>query len=167
MPSPTDTELRIHDSPVPTQIVRGFDGSIAIAPIDWTGCLSKTGLNVVPPSCDFHTPPLAAPTKRVVLPPSFLAATAAMRPLIAAEPMFLAPSPERVAESNFGAPPPDPEEGAGGATRAGAEAAEAGTAITARPIGVPAGGKRKMESSASALTSARSMVIRALRGRPF
>src|SRR5512132_112111 len=111
MPSPTETELRIHDSPVPTQMVRGLEGSIAIAPIDCTGCLSKTGLNVVPPSCDFQTPPLAAPTNRVVFPPSFLAATAAMRPLIVAEPMFLAPRPDTVAESNFGAPPPDPAAG--------------------------------------------------------
>src|SRR3982750_1101803 len=105
MPLPTDTELRVHDSPVPTQIVLGFDGSIAIAPIDCTGCLSNTGLNVVPPSCDFQTPPLAAPTKSVVFPPSFLPATAAMRPLIVAEPMFRAPSPESVAESNFGGAP--------------------------------------------------------------
>ena len=70
MPSPIETELRVHASPVPTQIVFGFDGSIAIAPIDCTGCLSNTGLNVVPPSSDCHTPPDAAPTKSVVLPPS-------------------------------------------------------------------------------------------------
>ena len=49
-------------SPVPTQTVFGFFGSMAIAPIDCTGCLSKTGLNVVPPFIDFQTPPLAAPT---------------------------------------------------------------------------------------------------------
>jgi hypothetical protein len=62
MPLPIDVELRVHASPLPTQIVLGFVGSIAIAPIDWTCCLSNTGLNVVPPSCDFHTPPDAAPT---------------------------------------------------------------------------------------------------------
>src|SRR3989442_557524 len=45
-PSPIDTLLRIHDSPVPTQMTLGFFGSIVTAPIDWTGCLSKTGLNV-------------------------------------------------------------------------------------------------------------------------
>ena len=73
----------------------GSIGSIAIAPIDCTGCLSNTGLNVVPPSVDFHTPPDAAPTKSVVLPSlSGRAATAAMRPLIAAEPMLRAPRPE-------------------------------------------------------------------------
>ena len=43
MPSPIETELRVQASPVPTQTVFGFDGSIATAPIDWTGCLSKTG----------------------------------------------------------------------------------------------------------------------------
>jgi hypothetical protein len=54
--------LRVQPSPVPTQTVRSFVGSIATAPIDCTGCLSKTGLKVVPPSSDFHTPPEAAPT---------------------------------------------------------------------------------------------------------
>ena len=49
-------------SPVPTQTFFGFFGSIVTAPIDCTGCLSKTGLKVVPPSSDFQTPPLAAPT---------------------------------------------------------------------------------------------------------
>ena len=57
-----ETELRVQPSPEPTQTVFGFEGSTATAPIDWTGCLSKIGLNVVPPSIDFHTPPLAAPT---------------------------------------------------------------------------------------------------------
>ena len=70
MPSPIETELRVHASPVPTQTFFGFFGSIAMAPIDCTGCLSKTGLNVVPPSTDFQTPPLAAPTKSVTLPSS-------------------------------------------------------------------------------------------------
>src|SRR5690349_8718470 len=97
MPLPIDTELRVHASPVPTQIVRGFDGSIVIAPIDCTGCLSNTGRNVVPPSIDFHTPPDAAPTYRIVLPPSFVAATAATRPLIVAEPMLRAPTPDTAA----------------------------------------------------------------------
>ena len=35
---------------------------MVIAPIDWTGCLSKTGLKLVPPFTDFQTPPLAEPT---------------------------------------------------------------------------------------------------------
>ena len=61
MPSPRETLLRVHDSPVPTHTVRGSFGSIATAPMDCTSCLSKTGLKVVPPFIDFHTPPLAAP----------------------------------------------------------------------------------------------------------
>jgi len=62
MPSPIDTLLRIHASPVPTHTTLGFFGSMVTAPIDCIGCRSKTGLNVVPPFTDFHTPPLAEPT---------------------------------------------------------------------------------------------------------
>ena len=62
MPSPIETLLRVHDSPVPTQTIFGFVGSMVTAPIDCTGCLSNTGLKVVPPLIDFQTPPLAAPT---------------------------------------------------------------------------------------------------------
>src|ERR1051326_1246693 len=94
-----ETLLRVQGSPEPTQTVLGLFGSIVIAPIDCTGCLSNTGLNVVPPSWLRHTPPLAAPTKIVVLPPSLTAATADTRPLIAADPMLRAPSPEIVALS--------------------------------------------------------------------
>src|SRR6266850_308380 len=97
MPSPTETLLRVQLSPLPTQTVCGFDGSMAMAPMDCTGCLSNTGLKVVPPSMDFHTPPLAAPTNSVVRPSLPLtAASAAMRPLMAAEPMLRAPRPEMV-----------------------------------------------------------------------
>src|SRR5882724_2013197 len=71
-----------------------------MAPIDCTGCLSKTGLYVVPPFTDFQTPPLAAPTYTVSRPSSLTAVTAAMRPLIAAEPIFREPKPEMVSESN-------------------------------------------------------------------
>ena len=62
MPLPIDTELRVQDSPVPTQTILGLEGSMLMAPIDCTASLSKTGLKVVPLSKDFHTPPLAAPT---------------------------------------------------------------------------------------------------------
>src|SRR5437588_940917 len=103
MPSPIETELRVHDSPVPTQTVCGLVGSIAIAPIDCTGALSKTGRKVVPPSADFHTPPLAAPTYSVVLPPSFRAARAAMRPLMVADPRLRDCSPEMTPESSCAA----------------------------------------------------------------
>src|SRR3989442_12776305 len=120
MPSPIDTELRVHDSPVPTQTVCGLVASMAIAPIDWTGALSKTGRKVVPPSPDFHTPPLAAPTYSVVLPPSFRAATAAMRPLIAADPMLRDWSPEMTPESSCAARAAGPAGGPSAALRAGA-----------------------------------------------
>src|SRR6266480_7857419 len=89
-PSPSETLLRVHASPVPTQITFGFFGSIVTAPIDWTGCLSNTGLKVVPPFNDFQTPPLAAPTKIVSRCPCCTASTAAMRPLMVAEPMLRA-----------------------------------------------------------------------------
>jgi hypothetical protein len=69
--------------------------------MDCTASLLKTGLNVVPPFDDFHTPPLADPTYTVSRPSSFTAAIADTRPLIVAEPMFRAPSPEMESESNF------------------------------------------------------------------
>src|SRR5438552_15002665 len=101
MPSPTETLLRSQDSPVPTQTISGFEGSIATAPIDCTSWRSKTDLNVVPPFTDFQTPPLAEPTNTVSLPFSFTASTAATRPLIVAEPTLRAGSPEMVAASNL------------------------------------------------------------------
>src|SRR2546428_6178642 len=101
MPSPIDALFRVQASPLPTQITLGFFGSIVIAPIDWTACLSNTGLKVVPPLTDFHTPPLAAPTYTVSRGPSCTAARAATRPLIAADPMLRAPRPEIVSESTF------------------------------------------------------------------
>src|SRR6266699_1576345 len=101
MPSPIETLLRVHDSPVPTQMFLEFFGSIAIAPMDCTGCSSKTGRKRVPPSSDFQMPPLAAPTKRVILPEgSFTPAIAEMRPLIVADPILRAPRPEMVADLN-------------------------------------------------------------------
>src|SRR4029434_2989398 len=96
-----DTLLRVHDSPVPTQTFFEFFGSSAIAPIDCAGCSSNTGRYRVPLSSDFQTPPLAAPTNSVILPDG--SCTPAMhetRPLIAADPMLRAPSPEIVADLN-------------------------------------------------------------------
>src|ERR1700760_4255340 len=101
MPSPIETELRVQPSPVPAQTVSMCDGSMARAPIDCTLCLSNTDLNVVPPSVDFQTPPDAAPTYSNVLPSlPATASSAAMRPLIVAEPMLRMPKPEIVPESN-------------------------------------------------------------------
>src|SRR5438105_7530568 len=101
MPSPIETLLRVQDSPVPTQTLFALPGSIAIAPMDCTDCSSKTGRYRVPPSSDFQTPPLAAPTKSVIFPEgSFVPAIAEMRPLIAADPILRAPKPEMLAEEN-------------------------------------------------------------------
>src|SRR5207302_9457818 len=99
MPSPMETLLHVHDSPVPTQTFLALPGSIAIAPMDCADCSSKTGRYRVPPSSDFQTPPLAAPTNNAIFPEgSFVPAIAEMRPLIEAEPMLRAPRPEMVAE---------------------------------------------------------------------
>src|SRR5215831_15182438 len=137
MPSPIETLLRVQPSPVPTQTTFGFFESIAIAPIDCTACLSNTGLYVVPPLTDFHTPPDAAPMYTVRRSPfstfSWTASIAATRPLIAAEPMLRAPRPEIVSESTLiGA-----ETGAGvvfvcASVRVGAEAAAAIAAARSR-----------------------------------
>src|SRR5438132_2627295 len=96
-----DTLLRVHDSPVPTQTFFEFFGSSAMAPIDCTACSSNIGRYRVPLSSDFQTPPLAEPTKSVILPDgSCTPAMHEMRPLIAAEPILRAPSPEMLAELN-------------------------------------------------------------------
>src|SRR5204862_948918 len=58
---------------------------------------------VVPPSRDFQTPPEAEPTYTNVFPPSLYAATDATRPLIVAEPMLRALTPEIVPLSMIGA----------------------------------------------------------------
>src|SRR5215471_21871776 len=95
MPFPIDTLFRVHDSPVPTHTMFRSVESSATAPMDCTGWRSNTGLKVVPESVDFHTPPDAEPTNSVTL-PSFSGRPemAAIRPLILAEPMLRAPSPE-------------------------------------------------------------------------
>ena len=95
-----DTELRVQLSPVPTHITCLLVGSSAMAPIDFTGSLSKTGLKVVPPSSDFHTPPDAEPISKVTLPSgSWRPAMAAIRPDMVAEPMLRTPRPEMEALS--------------------------------------------------------------------
>src|SRR5947209_12756574 len=101
MPSPTETLLRIQLSPVPTQTILWFEGSTVKAPMDCTPCLSNTGVKVVPPFSDFHTPPLAEPANIVILPFSSTASMALMRPLMVADPILRMLSPEIVAESNF------------------------------------------------------------------
>src|SRR5450432_612866 len=93
------TLLRVQLSPLPTQTILWFEGSIVTAPIDWTFSLSNTGLKVVAPLMDFHTPPLAEPTNSVILPFSSTASTAATRPVMVAEPILRAFRPEIVPES--------------------------------------------------------------------
>src|ERR1019366_576039 len=170
MPSPIETLLRIHPSPLPAQTTFGSFGSMASEPIDCTSCLSKTGLNVVPPLVDFHTPPLAAPTYTVRRSPSCTAASAATRPLIAAEPMLRAPSPDVVSESTKAATPeagkpeagkpeagsaeagsPDADAGSGAAR--GREVDAASAAVTRRS---PAAGLLKRRSSSSTFSEMRS-----------
>src|ERR1041385_4712955 len=96
-----ETLFLVQLSPVPTHTVLWSEGSIVTAPIGCTGSRSNTGLNVVAPLIDFHTPPLADPTKTVIFPFSSTASIAAIRPPMVAEPMFLAFSPEMVPESYF------------------------------------------------------------------
>src|ERR1035438_7085410 len=101
MPSPIETLFRVQASPLPTHTIFGLERSMVMAPIDCTSGLSNTALNVVPPLMDFHTPPLAAAAKTVMRPCSLMASTAAMRPLILAEPILRADKPEMVEESNL------------------------------------------------------------------
>src|SRR5262249_17370841 len=63
---------------------------------------AAAAIHRLPPSPtfrDFHTPPLAPPAKTVSRPLSLKAVTAATRPLIVAEPIFRAGSPEMVPAS--------------------------------------------------------------------
>src|SRR5215469_9901688 len=101
MPLPMDTLFRVQLSPDPTHTILWLEGSMVTAPIDCTSCWSNTDLKVVVPLMDFHTPPLAEPAKTVILPFSSTPSMAAMRPLMAAEPMLRALRPEIVPESYF------------------------------------------------------------------
>ena len=94
-----ETLLRIQLSPVPAQTILGLCGSMATAPMDCAVGRSNTDLKVLPPLTDFHTPPEAEPAKMVSRPFSVTASTAAMRPLIAAEPILRAGRPEMVPAS--------------------------------------------------------------------
>src|SRR5689334_5863875 len=96
-----ETLFRVQLSPVPTQTFLWLEGSIVTAPIDCAGSRSNTGLNVVAPLMDFHTPPLADPTNTVILPFSSTASMAAMRPPMVADPILRAVNPEMVPESYF------------------------------------------------------------------
>src|SRR5438477_3386240 len=86
MPLPHSAELRSVGSPVPTHTISLSLGAIATAPIDCTGCLSKTESKVTPLSPVLNNPPVASPTKNT----AGLRGSIAMsdtRPPIAAGPM--------------------------------------------------------------------------------
>ncbi|MFT3917410.1 MAG: hypothetical protein QM704_25990 [Anaeromyxobacteraceae bacterium] len=146
---------------MPTQTRRGSLGSMAMAPIDCTPARSKTGRKVVPPSVDFHTPPLAAPAKIVVLPSTLRAATADTRPLITAAPTLRAPRPESTPASTRAGP------AAAGAAGAAARDTSAAAGRAGRAGGAAAPGKRKVASSSAAFASARSTTARHWRGAFF
>jgi len=63
-----DTLLRVSSSRCPTQTFFGLEGSSAIAPIAAPAAHQEYRFESVPPSADFHTPPLAARRNRVILP---------------------------------------------------------------------------------------------------
>ena len=86
MPLPTPALLRGFPSPVPAQTTSGLGWKTAMAPMLPTGWSSKTGLQASPPSSDFHTPPLAEPTK-ITLRFESTTSTSETRPLIPAGPM--------------------------------------------------------------------------------
>src|SRR5436190_21409134 len=65
MPFPHSAELRSVGSPEPTHTISLSLGAIAIAPIDCTGCLSKTASNVTPLSPVLNNPPVESPTKKI------------------------------------------------------------------------------------------------------
>ncbi len=95
------TLLRTHDSPVPTHTTFGSLGDTRIAPIDWQ-YLSNTGLNVVAPSFDTHTPPPAEPTHSVTRSPG-TPSMQEMRPPMTPGPSERARRPSKVSESSAGA----------------------------------------------------------------
>jgi hypothetical protein len=88
------------------------------------------------------------------------AAIAAMRPLIAAEPMLRAPSPEIVPESTTTGGIAD----AGGAASLAADPDEPAVIVWA--TGVPAAGNLNAVSSTGTLSSMRSIVMCVVLGAP-
>src|SRR5438132_7484192 len=86
MPFPHSAELRAVGSPVPTHTISLSLGATATAPIDCTGCLSKTESKVTPLSPVLNKPPVESPTKNTA---GFRGSIAMSdtRPPIAAGPM--------------------------------------------------------------------------------
>ena len=100
MPLPTPALLRGFPSPVPAQTMSGLGWKTAMAPMLPTGWSSKTGRQASPPSSDFHTPPLAEPTKMTLRFES-TTSTSDTRPLIPAGPMERACMTEKCSGATF------------------------------------------------------------------
>jgi hypothetical protein len=61
-PSPQPELWRLVASPVPTQTTLGLDWLTVTQPSEATDAVEKTGVNVVPLSVVFHSPPVALAT---------------------------------------------------------------------------------------------------------
>ena len=64
-PSPHEEELRLFASPVPTHTRAGFFCHTSTAPIDCSGCLSNSALQVVPWLVVLKSPPVPVARKKV------------------------------------------------------------------------------------------------------
>ena len=86
-PSPQPTWRPLTFSPVPTHTTSGLFGSRVTTPIEYEGCSSKTGVQVMPAFVVFHNPPDPAATYQVL---RLVGCTAmsAMRPPMTAGPML-------------------------------------------------------------------------------
>src|SRR5205085_11627091 len=103
-------EFRSVGSPVPTHAISLSLGAIATAPIDCTGCFSKTASNVTPLSPVLNNPPVESPTKKI----AGLRGSIAMsltRPPIVAGPIERALKFLKRMSVNFGAAVSDVGEG--------------------------------------------------------
>src|SRR6266545_8025697 len=127
MPSPHEDELRLLASPVPAHTRSGFFCHTATAPMDWTGCLSKTGLQVVPWFAVLKSPPVPVATKNVAGRFS-TTAKSETRP-----PQFAGPTERQVRSRNS----PDSSAGSGPG-RAAAEAARGVASATSVPASATA-----------------------------
>src|SRR5437868_3208377 len=61
IPSPNEEDWRLFDSPVPTYRMSGFEGEIAMSPIECVVYVSKIGVKDVPLLVVFQMPPVAKP----------------------------------------------------------------------------------------------------------
>src|SRR6185503_2466392 len=92
-PSPYATTRFALFSPLPTQTMFGFFGSMVIAPIENDPSPSNTGVKDVPAFVVFHTPPAAAATYQIALSVGWTAMSAT-RPDVKAGPIERSLSPD-------------------------------------------------------------------------